>query len=79
MEVDQSLLDSLPQEQRHQLARRTRQEQIRRYYERENASPAPRQQVRPAGRKRVAFRPRDMLRDAMQRRDQEEGMSAVTQ
>jgi ankyrin repeat protein len=37
MEIDQALLESLPMEQRLKLVKRMRQEQIRRYYEREEA------------------------------------------
>lgn len=71
---EQSLLDSLPQEQRQQLARRLRQEQIRRYYARDKASPVS-QPERRAGKKRVSFLPREKILDAMKRDDQEESMS----
>ena len=71
---EQSLLDSLPQEQRQQLARRLRQEQIRHYYARDKASPVS-QPGRRAGKKRVNFLPREKILDAMKRDDQEESMS----
>ena len=71
---EQSLLDSLPQEQRQQLARRLRQEQIRQYYARDKASPVS-QPERRAGRKRVSFLPREKILDAMKRDDQDESMS----
>lgn len=73
MEIDQSLLESLPQEQRQKVARRMRQEQIRRYHEREKslASQPKRKQTKKA--KRVGFRPRERLRDAVQRSDHDEG------
>lgn len=72
---EQSLLDSLPQEQRQQLARRLRQEQIRQYYARDKASPVS-QPERRAGRKRVSFLPREKILDAMKRDDQDESTSA---
>ncbi len=75
MEVDQVLLESLPQDQRQKLARRVRQEQIRRYHEREKA-----QTVQPGGkqtsgsaRKKVHFHPKDRLWEATARGEQEEG------
>ena len=74
MEVDQSLLESLPQEQRQKLARRLRQEQIRRYHEREREQFAPPKLRNRGGTKRktVAFKAKDRLRDATGRSDQAE-------
>lgn len=40
MEIDQALLETLPAEQRQKYVRRIRQEQIRRYYEREASEEA---------------------------------------
>lgn len=64
MEVEQSLLESMPQDQRQKLARRARQEQVRRYHEREKSQPAPK--VRPANssKKGVRFAPKDRLWEA---------------
>eukprot|EP00117_Sycon_ciliatum_P038683 scpid69445/ scgid28701/ Unconventional myosin-XVI; Neuronal tyrosine-phosphorylated phosphoinositide-3-kinase adapter 3; Unconventional myosin-16 len=39
VEIDQALLETLPQEQRLQLVKRMRQEQLRRYHERERTDP----------------------------------------
>ena len=81
MEVDQSVLDALPQEQRQNLARRMRQEQIRRYHEREKAlNVQPKSQgekERRTGNKKVKFGAKDRLQDAAQRRDHDEGRSSV--
>ena len=74
MEVDQTLLESLPQEQRQKLARRLRQEQIRRYHEREREQLPPAKLRNRGGRKRktVVFDAKDRLRDATSRSDQAE-------
>lgn len=69
-------LDSLPQEHRRELARRLRAEQIRRYNERERATSS--DEARPSksereGERKVRFQPKDRVRDAVKRRDLEEG------
>ena len=72
MEADQSLLESLPQEQRQKLARRLRQEQIRRYHEREQLAPPKLRNSGGTKGKTVAFKAKDRLRDATSRNDQVE-------
>ncbi|KAJ8350779.1 hypothetical protein SKAU_G00259090 [Synaphobranchus kaupii] len=71
MEIEQCLLDSLPLGQRQRIVRHMRHDQIRAYYEREQAPPKPRPK---RGRKRaVRFGLSDALQDAILRHDDREG------
>ncbi|XP_061082847.1 unconventional myosin-XVI-like [Conger conger] len=75
MEIEQCLLDSLPLGQRQRLVRRMRCDQIRAYYEREQALPRPRPK---RGRsRRVRFGPDRALQDAILRHDDREVLSLL--
>ena len=76
MEIDQSLLETLPQEQRQKIVQRMRQEQLRRWQEFDRSeSAAPRKQ-KSSGKKRkaVQFGKNDALLIAINADDEFEGM-----
>ena len=81
MEIDQALLESLPMEQRQKLVKRMRQEQIKRYYVREEAAdnkgtdlakPDSKQ-----GSRKVQFDREYQLQDALTNFDEAEGVALL--
>ncbi|XP_064166257.1 unconventional myosin-XVI-like isoform X3 [Anguilla rostrata] len=75
MEIEQCLLDSLPLGQRQRLVRRMRCDQIRAYYQREQALLRPR--PKRGGERKVRFGLADALQDAIARHDDREVLSLL--
>ena len=79
IEIDQSTFDALPRTQRLMLAKKSRQEQLRKYHARERearrlGTNAPKQRSPNKKGTRVNFQLANQLRDAITRYDIKEGM-----
>lgn len=76
MEIDQCLLESLPLGQRQRLVRRMRSDQLRAYYEREQAASKQlmhRSQSSQRKKRAVNFSQSNVIQDAIVRHDDKEG------
>lgn len=81
MEIDQELLESLPVEQRRKLVKRMRQDQIKRYYEKEKAAKEKgTDSAKPDSKRdsrKVQFDGVYRLQDAVANLDEKEGMTTA--